>query len=196
MQSQRRGLFGQPRADVSQADDPQRLALDAPQRGSGLQLVLAVLSLLVIEGHFARLGQQQRQGVFGHFDQAVVGNVGDKDLAPRGLGDVDVVQANAQPRNDLALRRRADHLGRHLGPVGHDGVGIGGQGRQRVDILPRRDDQFGVDLGQRAPLDVQVGPGVVGKQNFVARHQAGRQWSMGTTDSPVGPHPSTALAAR
>ena len=157
-------------ADVPETDDPERLSFDPPQLRSGLKFVLSVLGIVMVKGHLAAQGQQQGQRVLGHFDQAIVGNVGDEDSPLGGGANIDVVQPDAQPGHDAALWRGLNHRSRHLGPIGHDGVDIGGQGGQRIDVLSRGDDQFGVDLGQRLPLDVQIGPGIVGQQHFEFWH--------------------------
>ena len=62
--------------------------------------------------------------------------------------------------------------GGHFGPIGHDGVDIGRQRRERLGVLSRGNDQFGIDFGQDRALDIQIGPGVVGQQHFEFRHGA------------------------
>ena len=49
----------------------------------------------VIPADFTRERKNLRQGVLGHFDQAVVWHVGDHDLAGSRGGDVNIIQPNA-----------------------------------------------------------------------------------------------------
>src|SRR6185437_16963388 len=53
---------------------------------------------------------------------------------------------------------------------GHDRVDVGRQGGERGRVGLTGDDQFGVALGEARALDVEIGPGVIGEQNFVAGH--------------------------
>ncbi len=133
---------------------PSVCPFDATQDRPGFQIVAAALGLVMVKRHFATQCQQKCQGVFGHFDQAVIGNIRDHDAPLRGGSHVDVVQSDAQSGHDAALGGGLDHGSGHSGPVGHDGVGLDGQGRQGSRILGRGHHQFGVDFRQRLAFDV------------------------------------------
>lgn len=166
VEAQRRSLGGEPAANVAQPDDAQRLPFDPQQRRPGRQVVCAALGLLMVEGRLAGQRQEQGQRMLGHLDEAVVGHVGHGDAAPGGAGHVDVVQADAQPGDDPQLRPGFDHFAGDLGPVGHDGIGVDRGRGQRGGVLGRRHHELGADGRQRLGLDVQVGPGVIGEQDF------------------------------
>ncbi len=81
-----------------------------------------------------------RQGVFGHFNQAIVRHIRNRDASLGSRGNVDVVQADAQPRDDPAPGRGRDRGRWHADPIGHDGVDVRGLPGQRVGVGRRGDD--------------------------------------------------------
>jgi len=85
-------------------------------------------------GNLADQGKQERHGVIGNFIDAIIGNLGDHDSRCRGCRQIDVVHANSEARNDLALLHLANHVR----------IDLGIRDEQRIGIFSRRHDAFGV----------------------------------------------------
>ena len=107
--------------------------------GPACKGVAPALGGVVIQGHFAAERQKQRQGVLGDFDQAVVGHVGYRDAAARGVGHIDVVEPDPEAADDPATRGGFDHLRGDTNPVGENGVAVARAGQATVGpFSPRR----------------------------------------------------------
>ncbi len=137
--------------DASEPDDPERLAvqLDAhPLRTvprAGLQIGARL-------GHVAGLGEQQRQSVLGRREDVRLRRVDDHHAAAGGLGDVDVVEPDSGPADDDEIRRRLEHLGRHLGGAAdHERL----RARDRDEQLLRREAGLHVDIEARGTHGVE-----------------------------------------
>ena len=105
--------LGDEHADAAEADDAERLAvqLDAlPLRA----VPLPGLEVGVRLRHVARLREQQRERVLGRREDVRLRRVDDHHAAPRRLGDVDVVEADAGPADDDEVGARGEHLGGDL----------------------------------------------------------------------------------
>ena len=106
--AERVGALRDEHADAPEPDDAERLAvqLDAfPLRA----VPLPALQVGVRLRHVARLREQQRERVLGGREDVRLRRVHDHHAAPRRLGDVDVVEADAGPADDdeVGARRRA-----------------------------------------------------------------------------------------
>ena len=135
--------FGHHRAHTPESDDAGGLAeqlhplvagaLPPPgaERGVGLR-------------HVARLRQKQRDRVLGGRHDVRLRSVHDHDAAPRGLVDVDVVQADAGPGHHLEPLPRCQHLGRHL-RLGADD--------ERVVLSDPLGETVGGELGTQVDLE-------------------------------------------
>ena len=94
------------------------------------------------------------QRVLSDLDEAIVGNVRYRDAALGGVPHIDIVQPDAEPGDDSAMWRGINQRGRHIGPVGHDGIRALGKRDQRRQLAVRRDDQVRAMLGQDIALDI------------------------------------------
>ncbi len=100
------GAFGDELADATEADDPDRLAVELGA------LVLGPVPAAVDEGavglgDVAEEGECQGEGVLGGGDRVRFGRVGDDDSATGRGGNVDVVDAGASAADHLEVGRRA-----------------------------------------------------------------------------------------
>jgi len=154
--------------DTPEPNDTHRHRLQPAQACS--RRLPAPRANLSIEMHdSARKRQQHADGVIGHFFEAVIGNVRHPHAAPSGFVHSDIVETDAEPRDDLQVRARADRLRAHHRPV-----------REDADRLVLHDQ--GLDLGRgrgvcgpgdepeaRAfddlALDLGVRPRVIGDQH-------------------------------
>jgi hypothetical protein len=76
---------------------------------------------------------------------AVIGDLRHHDFRLRGFREVDVVDADAEPGNDPALRHLPNHVARDLG-VGHqDRIGVRGDLHDRLGGRPRGEMQLTTD---------------------------------------------------
>src|SRR5207302_1448807 len=99
-------------ADPAEADHAEGLAVDvgAPQEVPFPRLPLSGARIGVGLDDPAGGGHQQREGEIGGGLGEDVGRVGDDDAASGGGGDVDVVVADGDVRDDLQVGRRGQHL--------------------------------------------------------------------------------------
>ena len=113
---------GDDRADIAGADQAQCLArqLDAHEP---VLLPFAVLGGAVGLGQLARQREHQSDGMFGGGYRIAERRVHDDDAAGRRGGDVDIVDADTGPTDDLEIGRRVEDVGRHL-RRGADGKAI------------------------------------------------------------------------
>ena len=114
---------------------PSTRPLEPVERHDRRHLPAAGLHQLVGERDLARQRQQQRHGVVGHFAQAIVRHVGDRDAELRRRRQVDVVDAEPEAADRLAARELAQQLAGQLGVGDEHGVGVA---RDRQDVVGRR----------------------------------------------------------
>ena len=106
---------GDDRADIARADQAQRLAGDfhAHKAIFGPQ---ALLGLRIGFRDLTRQREHQRDGMFGGGDRIAKRRVHDDHALGRGIGDVDIVDADAGATDDLqvggGVEDRLGHLGR------------------------------------------------------------------------------------
>ena len=104
-------------ADATEPDQPQGLPRETEDRLSRRHRPLTGAHHAVVERDLARAGEQERHGVLGDLLDAVGRVVGHDDAGGGGGVDVDGVDADSVPRDDLALRHALHHPGR-------DGAGV------------------------------------------------------------------------
>ena len=80
-----------------------------------------------VNDDMARRGQDQCQGMIGHFIQTIVGNIANRNAPGAGGVQIDVVDAHAIPNNDLHPTHGGDHVGIDEGELGQDVVRVGNQ---------------------------------------------------------------------
>ncbi len=80
------------------------------------------------EGNLARKREQERHCVVRHLVHAIVGDIGDDDLALARGGEVDVVDAEPRPSDHFAARELTNELSRQLRVAYEQRVGVAGHG--------------------------------------------------------------------
>lgn len=91
-------------------------------RSDRRHLPAARLNDPVCERNFAGESKQKPDCMIGHFRHAIVGNVGDDDIALARGDEVDVVDAEPRPSDHFATRKLANEVGRNLGVAHHKRV--------------------------------------------------------------------------
>ena len=135
VESEGLGLRHQRARNIAEADEPEHLAFEPAQRHDRRNLPAAGLHQAIGKRNFAGEREQQRHRVVGDFAQAVVRHVGDDDPEARGGGNIDVVDAEPEPADDLAAFQLLEEFARQL-RVGHeDCVSVA---RDREDIVGGR----------------------------------------------------------
>ena len=129
------GAVGDDGADIAAADQAQRLGRQLHAHEAVL-LPLAGLGGLVGFRQLAGEGEDQGDGVLGGGDGVAEGGVHHHDPGLGGGGNVDIVDADARPADDLQRLCRRDHVG----------VGLGGGTDGQTVILT--DDLQEFSLGQ------------------------------------------------
>ena len=81
------------------------------------------------EGNLARKREHERHRVVGHLVHAIVGDIGDDDLALARGGEVDVVDAEPRPSDHFAARELTNELSGQLGVAYHQRIGVAGHGK-------------------------------------------------------------------
>ena len=113
------GSGGNPRSDLAQADDSERLARQL--RPEELRLLpLPAPHGLGCGRHAAQQGEQQGEGVLDGGDDVGRRGVQDEDAASRGRGHVHVVDADTRPRDDRELWTGGQQLRVHLRGAAHE----------------------------------------------------------------------------
>ena len=122
--------------------------------------------------------------MIGHFIDAVVRHVADRNATRRGRIEVHVVHADAVAHDDLRLPHAGDDIGIHRGELSNDRIGIGNQLRQlgRGPLLFPRDD-FVTQRTKNALLDIEARKRVVGDRDL---HLA----ACGRVRQPLGQSPN------
>ena len=150
------GPLGDERADLAEPDDAQGLAVQLHA------LPLAALPLAVLQrgvglGDVARLARSSAMRLLGGREDVRHGGVDDHDAELGGLGDVDVVEADAGAPHDHEVLGRLEGRGVHLGGRADD---------ERVGALrwPRcsscgREPETDVDLVSRVAQFLESGVG-------------------------------------
>ena len=127
---------GNDRADVAGADKTERLAVHLHPHEAGF-FPFAGVGRFVGFWNLARRRQQHRDRVFGRRDRIAERRVHDDDAACRGSRNIDVVDANPGPADDLEAPRRSQDISRHLGGGAHDeAVVFGDAGDELVGAEP------------------------------------------------------------
>ena len=112
-------------ADAAVADEAQNLASQAGRRLDGSRVIPGAR---VDRGEHllqaAGVIEQQGDGVGRYLVDGIIGHGGDPDALCRRRGNVDGIQAGADPRDDFAIRKRADERGINRLDGDHQGVGF------------------------------------------------------------------------
>ena len=101
-------------ADIAAADDAQNLAGDLGAHEARF-LPFAGLRRFIRRRDLPRQRQDHRDGVLGRRHGIAIGGVHHHDAARRRFGNIDIVDADAGPPDNLQLRRRVEDLACHLG---------------------------------------------------------------------------------
>ena len=145
---------------------------DAPHQRCGGEIVFAALRSQMKEANPPGAGQQQTQRMIRHFRDAIIRAIRDGDAQLGGGVDGDVVEADAQPGHDPALRAAANHGVGDVGPIRGDGIRGGGQANQRGFVGGRGFHQFGISFPEHVSFNVRIRPSPVRQQHLKARHRA------------------------
>ena len=113
---------GDDRADIARADQAQRLAGDFHAHEAVFR-PQALLGLRIGFGNLARQREDQRDGMFSGGDRVAERRVHDDHALGRGVGDVDIVDADASAANDLEVGGGVENVLGHLGR-GPDGKAV------------------------------------------------------------------------
>jgi hypothetical protein len=128
--AERRDPLGEEHADAAQPDHADGLAL---QLDAGVLGTLPLPGLQRGRGGGGVAGDREQQGecLFRRGDDVRGGGIDDHDTAGGGGRHVDVVEADAGPRDHPQLRGGGDRLGVDVGGAAHDdGVRVGQGGEQ------------------------------------------------------------------
>jgi hypothetical protein len=140
---------GHDRADVAAADDAERL-VEQLHPHEAVLFPLAGLGGGIGGRDLARQRHHQRHRVLGRGDGVAERRVHHDDAAGRGRRQVDIVDADAGPADDLEPAGPLDDLGRDLAERAHGEAVIAGDrlGQRRL---------VGAELGPVVGLDAAVG---------------------------------------
>ena len=155
------------RADIAAADDAERLAGDLDAHEAVL-LPLAGLRRGVGLGQLAGHGEHHGDGVLGGGDRIAERRVHHDDAAPRGGGNIDIVDADAGAADDLEIGRGGDQLFGDLGRrADGEAVILADDFEQLVLVL--------AEVGQIIDLDAAILEDLHGGGGeFVGNENAGR----------------------
>ena len=155
-------------SDAAESHQSKCEAREPPQRWAGGQVVTALFCVEMEKGGFSDGRQQQSDRMVGNFGDAVVGDISDGD-ASQGAGfDRNIVQSDAEPRDNPAISGGVYDPRGDLCPAGGDGVdsrgalqqsGFAGVGGLK-DIRPH--------LEKHVSLDLAIGPRAIGDQHLEA----------------------------
>ena len=146
------GAFCDLLADPSQADDPDRCPahLSTEQEEGTPGLPLAVTDIGHRLGNAARGGEQQRPGVIRGGVRQHVRSVADEHAALAGRGDVDVVVADREVRDDAQTGVPVED--RAIDAIGEQGDGAIAALQQGIELVWARRQLLIPELDRRSPL--------------------------------------------
>ena len=134
----------------------------------GRHLPSASLHQGIGEGNLARKREHERHRVVGHLVHAIVGHIGDDDLALARGGKVDIVDAEPRPSDHFAARELTNKVSGQLGVAYEQRVGVAGHGE---------------DVGSRAACgNAETGPERT--QHFLDRVER-RERTVGDGDNEI-----------
>jgi hypothetical protein len=139
------GALGDDRADITAADDAERLGGDLDAHEAVL-LPLAGLGRDVGGGNLAGNREHHGDGVLGRRDGIAEGRVHHDDAALGGDRHVDIIDADAGATDDAQLRGRRQHLLGHLGGGADGEPVIVADGREQLLLVL-------AEIGQVVDLD-------------------------------------------
>ena len=164
-------LAGNVLGDAPEADQAPGRATETLGRHAGRTPVpLAGMGGPVIHGDAAQQHEAHRDGMVGHLLDAVVGHVGDEDAVLVGRLDVQDVDADAVPADDLAPRQLFDGRPHDLGILLQDGVRVRRQLAEPFAGLALQSDHLGADRLEHAALDVEIRIVVIADVDLELRH--------------------------
>ena len=130
LHAQPAGAVGNDAANISAADQPQRLAGDLGPQKAGF-FPFAGLCRCICQRYLAGQGQHHGDGMFGCRHRIAVRRIHHHDTTRRCRGDIDIIDTNAGPAHNLQLCRGGQQIAGHLG---------GGPDGQPVIITNDRSD--------------------------------------------------------
>ena len=156
LQAERPRLRRDELRNPAEADQPQHAAAQSMDRHDRRHLPPAILHVPVRQGDLASHGQQQRHRMIGDFVDAVVRHLRDDDPRRGRRRQIDVVDADAEARDDPAAAHLPDHVGGDLRVGDEQRVGTGGNLQDRIRRGLRRQFQLGADRREHFPRGIQV----------------------------------------